>query len=413
MRGALVVPGLGLAAALALLGGCAQATQPTGGPVPETPLRVLSVSPDTFEVREPFGGSLRVEFERRISERPTSGTLRDAVVVSPRTGEVEVSHRRRGIEISMEGGFRQETVYQITILPRLQDLWQNRMDEPFDFFFSTGPEFEPNLLAGLLVDRLTLQEVGDARVDARRLPDGPTHSTVADSSGIFAFQYLPAGRYRVTAWDDLNRSREPDFNEPQDVIEVEVVRGDTLILSELALLEPDTTAAVLTGASFLDSLSVEARFDDFLDPEESLAGVVATLSREDGEAPRVVEVLHRWEWDAREAARREAEAEAEAEPDPDEDPELEEVEEPEPPPADDSPILPGQELVLVLDGPLEPEVVYTVEVTGVTNINGIPGGGGETDFETPEPEPEPEEEPVDDGADGDPDGPPDGPPPVP
>lgn len=411
------VPGWGSVLVLVALlaAGCAQSRAPEGGPVPETPPSVVSVDPDTFEVREPFEGPVRVEFERRLSERPTGGTLRDAVVVSPRSGEVEVSHSGQSLEISMEGGFREETVYQISILPVLQDRYQNRLEGPYEYFFSTGPEFEPNLLAGSLLDRLTLEEVAGARVDARRLPDGPVHSAVSDSTGIFTFSYLPAGDYSVVAYEDLNRNREADFTDPQDSVAVDLMRGDTLILTDLALLAPDTTAASVTGASFLDSIAVEVRFDDHLDPDDPLEGVVATLAREDGaSAPEVIEVIHRWEWDEREAARREEEAEDPPEVDPDAvDPDAVDPEEAlpgEPGPAEDQPFLPDQALVLVLASALEPAQSYEVEITGVRNISGVPGGGGEGTVDVPETEPDPGDGPP--GGGPPPDGePPDGDPP--
>jgi len=388
------------ALALVAASGCARTTAPTGGEVPETPPAVVSVNPDTFAVVEPFDGPVQIEFERRISERPSTGSLRDAVIVSPRTGEVEVRHRRRGLEVRMEGGFQDRTVYRITLQPTLQDLFRNRLDRPHDFFFSTGPDFEPNLVAGLLVDRLTGEPVPRARVDARPLPEGPVHSAVSDSLGVFAFRFLPAGRYRLVAYEDQNRNREPDFQEPQDSIQVEFAVGDTLVVTELALLQPDTTAAVLTGFRLVDSVTVEASFDDHLDPELPLTGVTARLEREDGPGIQVAEILHRWEWEAREVER----TPREPDPDPGEDP-ADPVDPPDPeadpglpgepegdPEAqeDTGPPLPAQEIVLLLASPVEPGATYLLVVEGVRNLHGIPDGGGELELEVPEPPPPPE-----------------------
>jgi hypothetical protein len=400
---AALIPG---ALALVIGVGCARTVAPTGGDVPETPPRIVSLSPDTFQVLEPFDGPVRIEFERRLSERPTTGTLRDAVLVSPRTGEVQVRHRQRGrgLEIRMEGGFQDRTVYRITLLPTLQDLFRNTLGRPHDLFFSTGPEFEPNLLAGLLTDRLTLEPVPRARVDARSLPAGPVHSAVFDSLGVFSFRFLPAGRYQVVAYEDRNRNREPDFEEPQDSIQVEFVTGDTVVVTELVLLQPDTTAAVLTRVRMQDSVTVEAAFDDHLDPEVPLDEVRARLEREDGPGIQVVEILHRREWEEREAER--AALAPDPDPDPDDpdpdadapppDPELPpdpEAEFPEPEVEEDpGPPLPSQEIFLILGEPVEPATTYRVVVEGVRNLHGIPGGGGEVELPIPERPPEPEEE---------------------
>ena len=402
-RGLRRFPGAGAAvvalAVLLALGGCARAGTPAGGDVPETPLRIVEAEPEAFAQIRPFDGPVRIHFHRRVSERPTTGTLRDAVVVSPRTGTVEVRHRRRGLEIRMDGGFREETIYRVTLLPVIQDLFRNQIDGPFELFFSTGPEFEPNVLGGLVTDRLSGEDVAGARVDVRTLPEGVVHSTVADSTGIFTFPWLPAGEYRVVAYQDANRNRLPDFPEPQDSLEVTLARGDTVIVTELALLPRDTTAAVLQSTTVEDSVTVRVTFDDFLDPEESLDPVTARLSREEEDAPEVVEILHLHEWEARmeaERMERERREREEADPEVPEEPRPEVPEEPfpeeEPEPQDPGPPLPARDLVLILSEPLEPGATYQVEIAGVRNINGIPDGGGEVTVEVPEPPEEPPEE---------------------
>jgi hypothetical protein len=405
---------------LFVLGGCARTIGPDGGPVPEFPPMVVATVPDTFAIVAPFDGPVRIEFERTLAERLTTGSLRDAVVVSPLNGEVTVNQRGRRLEISMEGGFRAPAVYRITVLPRFQDRYRNTMDRPVELFFSTGPEFDETLVAGILLDRLSGEEVAGARVDAAPLGDGPTYSAVSDSTGVFSFRYLPPGSYRITAWDDVNRNREPEFTERQATTQATVASADTLVITELELLAPDTTAAVLASARALDSVTVEVTFDDPLDPEWSPAGVQAILAVSDAaraaaeeagreppreeDLPRVVEVLHSHAWEARAAAATDP-----PEPvDPD-DPDDPAVAPPLPAPAPGAPVavdpaagepgdrvLPDDRLVLVLDRPLPYGVQLVVRVGGVRNLAEIPGGGGEVSFTTPAaPEPATPEPPED------------------
>ncbi|TVP49944.1 MAG: hypothetical protein EA350_01325 [Gemmatimonadales bacterium] len=414
---------------LFIIGGCARTIGPTGGPVPEWPPEVVATFPDTFAIVAPFSGPVRIEFERTLAERLTTGSLRDAVVVSPLNGEVTVSQRGRRLEISMEGGFRAPAVYRVTVLPRFQDRYRNTMDRPVELFFSTGPEFDETLVAGILLDRLTGEEVAGARVDAAPLEPGPTYSAVSDSTGVFAFRYLPPGSYRITAWDDVNRNREPDFTERQATTQATVASADTLVITELALLAPDTTAAVLASARALDSLAVELTFDDPLDPEWTPAGVRATLAvseaaraaaaeegREvprDEDLPRVLEVLHRHVWEARqEAAADPPEPDDPGDPGDPDDPVVA-----APPPVVPTPgapvpidpaapggpptgaedrVLPDQRLVLVFDRPLPFGMQLVVRVEGVRNLAEIPGGGGEAAFPTPQrPEAAPPDPPED------------------
>ena len=383
---------------------CARPGSPEGGQVPDIPPLVTSTRPDTLAVVDPFTSPVRFEFDVPMSERPATGQLRDAVVVSPRTGSVSVRHRGDRYEVSMEGGFQEGQIYRVTLLPVLQDRFQNRMAEPFDLFFSTGPEFEPNLVAGLVMDRLTGEEVEGARVDAIPEGDRPGHSTVTDSTGVFAFPFLPSGRYELVAYEDRNRNREPDFEEPQAAMTAELATGDTLVFTDVALLLPDTTPAVLAEVEVLDTMALALEFDDFLDPEWPTEGVSARLDRPEGSLPPVLEVLHEHEWEERQRARAEAQEpdpddpDVDPEPDPDDPEEPPAAPEPEVPP-EEEPVLPSQVLVLVLGRPaLEPGEEYEVTVEGVENINGVPGGGGSVTFSVPElpEEPPPEEPPAED-----------------
>ncbi len=375
------------------LGGCARAVAPEGGPVPVTPLRVVASSPDTFATVAPFSGSVDIEFERRASERPARGSLADAVIVSPRTGEVSVELTRSGLRVSMEGGFQASAIYRITVLPVLQDLFRNPMAAPFDLFFSTGPEFEPNVLAGLVTDRLTRGAAPGVRVDAQPYQGGPHQSTIADSTGIFTFPYLPQGRYNLVAYEDQNRNRSPDFMEPQDSLQVDLFPLDTLLIMDLALLLPDSTPARLENVEVLDSVTLRLEFDDPFEPNLLLDQLRVFLTREDGNSPEVIEIHHEHEWAALVAFRAEVEAReaarvSAAEPDslPPTDPRppvSADAPDEEPPEEEPPPPLPSRGFVIVLSRPLLPEVTYQVTVEGLVNLNGLPGGGGTRDVEGP------------------------------
>ncbi len=378
-----------LVASGAILWSCARPQAPQGGPVPETFLTVSETRPANLSTVEPFDGPVQIRFPRTMSQRLTRGSPRDAVVVSPQTGEVEVRTSGAGLEISMEGGFTAGSLYQITVLPRFQDRFQNSMGEAFNLFFSTGPEFEPNLVAGLVSERLTLQEVQEARVDASRGDEGVVRSVVSDSTGVFSLPYLPSGSYTLVAYEDGNRDGEPGFVEIQDSVDITVSPGDTLIVAELALLAPDTTAAMLDEVDMGDSLSVVATFDDYIDPTEPLDGVGATVTPEEGEPIEVTEIVHVAEWQDRQAADAAA-----APPDPDapgDDPDgapADPAVDPTPPPGpqpgaqqdDAGPVLPARELVLILSVPPLLDTPYEVTIEGVRNINGIPDGGGSAEL---------------------------------
>ncbi len=183
---------------------CANQGAPSGGPQDLTGPQVVETFPDTFAVVEAFDDEIRIVFDERISESGVQGTLDDAVIISPESGEVRVRHSSRALRVTMVGGFQPEQVYRVTVQPVVLDLFRNVMVDAFEFIFSTGAEMTPTVLAGSIIDRITGQQVDGARVMARiERPPGversddelvPTHVAITDSSGVYAFRYVPPGR---------------------------------------------------------------------------------------------------------------------------------------------------------------------------------------------------------------------------
>lgn len=282
------------AAAVGITSACARQGMPPGGPEDRRPPVVVATVPDTFAVlTEPFRGPVRFIFDERISERTAGGSIQDAVVVSPRTGDVRVSHGRQSISVDMDGGFQPGLVYRVTLLPVLRDLFNNQMLAPFEVVFSTGGDFNPSAVAGTVWDRNTAESVEALEVLAlpREDPEGPVHVARTDTGGVYVFRYLPPGGYRLVAYQDRNRNRIVDPMELQGEGSFAVSGADTLFV-DVAVLQPDTTPARLLRAQVLDSLTVLLEFDDHLDPEarSDLFGV--TLVADSTEAPVRVDVFH-------------------------------------------------------------------------------------------------------------------------
>lgn len=259
---------------------CARPEAPPGGPEDLFPPYVIETTPDTFAVVEPGVSEVHFRFSERISERPANGNLNDAVVVSPSTGLVRVRHRRDGITVEMQEGFEAGRVYRVTVLPVINDMFQNRLRDPFDLVVSTGNEFVPNVLAGMVEDRVTGAAVADTRVEARFPGSGDTitHWNFTDRDGVFSLRYVPDGAFEVRAWMDRNRDREVGESEPQ----TEFVGGELALTPDtsftvLSLIEPDTTPARLASVTVEDSLTLRFEFDDYLDPELPGALVAAQL----------------------------------------------------------------------------------------------------------------------------------------
>jgi hypothetical protein len=426
-------------AGVGLVGACARQGAPPGGPQDRRPPVVIATEPDTFAVlTKPFDGPVVFRFDERISERPSTGTLDDAVLVSPHTGDVRVSHGRTTIEVKLDGGFEPGKVYRVTLLPVVKDLFNNTMMDPVDLVFSTGAEIVPSAIAGEAWDRITGRGMEGAVVTATS-EDSTVYLARTDSGGIYAFRYLVPGRYLLTAFEDRNRNDEADLMEPQGTRTDSLSGPDTLI-TNIPVLQPDTTPAHLASATMLDSIRVVLLFDDYLDPDAPVSAIQVGIARE-GRANRpIVRTFQEWEYAAyveatrADLARRDSLMAAFAArardtmtvPDTTVRADTAEIDTtraavdsargrpvvaarparpagpPDLPPLSggaprapaargaaaggapatgpEGETLPGRRLVVQLRQPPLADTTYQVTVEGVVNINGLPDGGGETDL---------------------------------
>lgn len=406
----------------ALAAACAREEAPSGGPADRRPPVIVGVRPDTFALVEPGNERIRIEFDESLSENPSSGTLDQAVDVSPRTGEVTVHHEGDAVEVEIEGGFQPGVVYRVTVKPVIQDRFRNAMLDPFEWVFSTGPDFTPNALAGEVWDRTTGDPVTDLPVFAVT-PDSVLYSATTDSAGVFVMRYLPSGPYQLVGFDDRNANDLADPFEVQGVGETLVLSGADTLVTDFWVMLPDTTGPQLAQGEKIDSATVRLVFDDPLDPMQSLVGLVRGMYRDPGNTPGVLEALHPWQYRLRleaeaEAAAAAAEQEAQAAPvesppaadtgaaavDPTLDPAVDPaqagaVPRPAAGPRQQAPQreflpngerVPENEIILILRGPIEGGSIYTVVHGPLANVAGVITEEGEGDIRLPDdPEPPP------------------------
>ena len=422
---------------ITLASSCAQQGVPPGGPEDLRPPIVVRTIPDTFELLGTLDGSIRFEFDERISERSSSGTLDNAVIISPKTGEVVVGHGSRSLTIELVGGFRPDLVYRVTLLPVVRDLFGNQMRDPFELIFSTGGETVPTTLAGIAWDRITGLGVNDYQVWATPLDeDSVVHVAVTDNQGVYAFRYIPGASYEIVAFEDRNADAVLDMMEIQGSRRLLIENGDTVFLN-FPVLQPDTTPAALVSASALDSVTLLLEFDDYLDPALILESIDLAVTSEDSTDLVVDSILHEHDYlvyvamvmdslvvlDSLDAVSQAAAMAAAIAAESDstiadsiasdigvsqDDPEILEAIEPvrrrgppnldgrsvSPPSREVSPNsaggrqasgpdgeqLPARRIILLLGNPVLPDITYNVVINNLENLYGVPLGGGETSF---------------------------------
>lgn len=414
--------------------GCAQPQAPPGGDPDRIPPRVLSTTPVPFDTLTDFDEPVVIRFNERISERLQGvAELRDAVIVSPETSPVRVERGRRSIEVSLIGGWQPGLVYRVVILPVFRDLFNNLREQPVELVFSTGAPIPETAIGGLLEDPITGTPVAAARVEATRRLDRITYVAVSDTGGFFALRNVPAGAYDMRAWLDQDRDRDPDFLEPQDTDQTVVGAADTVIV-QMALLPSDTTPARLARAEPVDSLRLRLLFDDYfavgpvdgraalyslpdsvfvtddiaflhgarldslLAVERALADSLRALERARADSLRADSIRmlpDSLRPDTLAADSAVVDTAGRAAP-PRTDPRQPQPAQPrpgqQPRPMQQqgraSEPRPSRELILILPAPLTPGAPYVIVVDGVTNIRGVPGGGGSARFRVPEAPPD-------------------------
>lgn len=335
-----------------LLAGCAHIEPPTGGPEDKEAPKLIASRPDTLARVPAFSDPVVLVFSERLSEEG----VEDAVLVSPRTSTPTVEKRGDEIRVSLRRGWEAGRIYQVTVRPTLQDLFNNRLAAPVHLVFSTGPEIPDTRLAGTVTDRVTGRPDTGARVEAVLARDSLVYAAATDSAGGFTFRRVPEGEYRVRAYRDTNANRSPEPYEALDTGSVALAAGREATL-KLSLLQPDTTAPAVASVQVADSL-LEVKFDDPLDPAQRLTPAQVAVLLPDGSALPVGEVrIGREEGGPRADTATAAAPAAPAR-------------------------LPSQSLFVRTARPLPAATELRVRVTGVANLHGRVGGG-EASVRTP------------------------------
>ncbi|MDR0787861.1 MAG: Ig-like domain-containing protein [Gemmatimonadota bacterium] len=246
-------------ALLALASGCAHIEAPSGGPADRTPPAVVVIRPGQDTIVPGWNGPVVFAFDERISERD----IESAVLVSPRTSPVVVSHGRDQLRVSLRGGWERDRIYQVTLRPIVSDLFGNRLANVETLVFSTGPAIPNTAVTGTALDRLTGRRMENIRVEAIRLTDSLVYAVPTDTAGAFALRKIPTGEYKLRAFQDNNGNRSLEPYEPRDTAFVEVTESTTPVFA-FRVVEPDSTPPV-AGRPSIVAGRIRVTFDDYLD----------------------------------------------------------------------------------------------------------------------------------------------------
>jgi hypothetical protein len=276
---------------LALVGSCASAGAPPGGPEDKSPPQVVKVTPDSGETNAKVR-SVEFRFDEVVNDRvsgPNAG-VSSFFLISPRNGATEASWHRSRITVRPKNGFRDNTAYRITLLPGLSDLRGNSRKEPATVVFSTGPTFPPFTIRGRVFDLAAQRPAPNAYIEAAVRGDTSfVYVGTADTSGTFVLGPVNANTYILRAIIDQNSNRTLDRNEKWD--STTIIVGDGLNqFTELDAIERDTVPPLIDNIQVLDSVTVRVSFDKYLDPVMPLQPALISIQRADSTQMEIARV---------------------------------------------------------------------------------------------------------------------------
>jgi hypothetical protein len=220
--------------------------------------RTLSVTFDAV-LNEHSSGAVRTG---------TTGTLADLVLVSPRAGDLDVAWHRQRIDITPSKAWRPNTVYTVTILPGLSDLYRNTTRTPVVTTFSTGPSIPGTSIAGTMFDWEQAAPPPNAFVEAISRTDTLlSYISLLDSLGRFQMRGMQPGTYFVRGVIDPTQNLRylPDLAFDSATVTVR----DSVRLELLAFAH-DTTGPRMGGVAVQDSVTLRLAFDTPIDPAQPL-----------------------------------------------------------------------------------------------------------------------------------------------
>ena len=196
-----------------LVAGCAQVGSPTGGPKDETPPALVAAVPEV--------GDTEVVLDRLVlafDEYVKAGQWRPQLLVSPPLeGPMDLVVRGREVELSWEGGLKENTTYVFQFGEGIVDVNEGNPAEQLVHAFSTGSTLDTLVIQGVVSDAIEGSPSKDLRVmlypedlplDSILAGMAPQFVGTTNGTGAFEVGYLPAGRFRLMAVEDAQRSQE-------------------------------------------------------------------------------------------------------------------------------------------------------------------------------------------------------------
>lgn len=192
-----------------LFASCASQSPLTGGERDVSPPKLVLSVPQNGAVNS-YPKQLDFEFDEFVQVKSLNQKL---IVSPPLKYQPELKQKAKGFNLIIKDSLKPNTTYNFYFGDAIQDLNENNPLNDFNFVFSTGREIDSLSLKGSILDALTLKPEKDFLValykdttDSTPLKNKPDYVTRSNASGIFQFNYIKAGTYKMVGFIDKNNN---------------------------------------------------------------------------------------------------------------------------------------------------------------------------------------------------------------
>lgn len=260
-----------------LFPGCANQLSPPGGEVDKIPPTIIELIPKDGTVNFREKG-----FEITFSEYVNKSTLQENIFISPKIeGSLSFSWSGRTVEVTFPDSLKKLTTYSVSIGANVADLNNNnKMAEPYNFSFSTGPVIDSCKISGKVYNPepagvliFAYKDKGDTLDISKVKPD---YISQVGKNGLFALSGLGYGNYKVFALRDklgdyVYRAGEDELGIPFDPVSLTKEKsrytGLDFFLSSEDTTKPHINKVVMTDKNHLSMEFTKAVDSTKLGPE--------------------------------------------------------------------------------------------------------------------------------------------------
>lgn len=198
------------------LTGCAQFVPPTGGKKDTNAPNLVKSFPENKALNSQTN-YIELEFDEAIDV----SNLKQELSVSPELeGGYEVKNKLTSVQLKLNKKLRDSTTYTFNFKNGIKDLNEKNPAKNLRLVFSTGNKIDSLGLTGKVIDLFTKKNISEATVGLYDISKSDTNAyyerkpdyfVKTDSSGLFKFENIRNGYFRILTFQDKNNNLIPDF----------------------------------------------------------------------------------------------------------------------------------------------------------------------------------------------------------